>query len=139
MSTLNESKRATIGGYMHKVLSISLATALVAISAVASAETFAVAGGSITATKAGDDVTITTVGIPAVTLVHFQHQGIRSTPMSNGIGVLSKVSENGARFQVKDASGRWLLITPVGNSFEMTGVTQECRKSKAGCALEVKS
>jgi len=125
---------------MHKVLSLSLAAAaLVVASSVASAETFAVAGGSVSAVKAGDNVTVTVAGIPAVTLVHFQHQGIRNVTMTNGTGVLEKVSENGGRFQVKDAGGKWLLITPAGNGFKMIGISQECRKSKAGCALEVKS
>lgn len=121
-------------------LSICIATVLLsAVAGLANAETFAVAGGTITAAKVGDDVTITATGIPATTLVHFQHQGIQNVAMTNGVGVLAKVSENGARFQLKDASGKWLLITPSGNGFKMAGVTQECRKSKAGCALEVKS
>ncbi|NCQ05990.1 MAG: hypothetical protein GW815_00245 [Candidatus Moranbacteria bacterium] len=124
---------------MHKALSLSLATALVAIAGVASAETFAVNGGTITATKSGDDVTITVTSIPAVTLVHFQYQGIKLVAIKDSVGVLTKVSENGGRFQLKDATGKWLLITPSGNPYKMQGVVQECRKSKAGCALEVKS
>lgn len=122
---------------MHKVLSfLFAAAALVAVNA--SAETFAVSGGNITATRAGDDVTITVTGIPAATtLVHFQHQGIRSLELKNGSGILTKVSENGGRFQIRDGSGKWLLITPAGNGFGMKGVRQECRKSKEGCALEV--
>ncbi|MDD2766541.1 MAG: hypothetical protein PHH40_02100 [Candidatus Moranbacteria bacterium] len=120
---------------MHKVLSLSLATALVAFAGLTSAKTFAVSGGTITATKAGDDVTITVAGIPAKTLVHFQNQGIRPIAMKDGVGVLSKVSENGGRFQVKDASGRWLLITPAGNPYTLSGVVTECT-NKNGCALE---
>lgn len=120
-------------------LSICIAAVLLsAVAGLANAETFAVNGGTITATKAGDDVTIAVAGIAVTTLVHFQHQGIRPIAMNNGVGVLTKVSENGARFQLKDDSGKWLLITPAGNGFKMVGVTQECRKSKAGCALEAK-
>lgn len=114
-----------------------------AIAGLASAETFSVNGGSITATQDGDNVIITATGIPAAKLVHFRGQGVKGgsihvADMKNGTGVLEKVSENGARFQLKDTSGRWLLITPTGNSYKMSGVTQECRKSKAGCALEAK-
>jgi len=123
---------------MHKVLSLSLATALVAFTGYASAETFS-AAGAVTAVKTGDDVTVTVTGMPAVTLVHFQGQGIKPIAMKDGVGVLAKVSENGGRFQVRDAAGKWLLITPSGNTFKMVGVAQECHKSKAGCALEVKS
>lgn len=118
-------------------LSVIAATAFLSMG-VASAETFAASGGSITATKAGDNVTVKTVGIPAVTLVHFQHQGIRNLSMNSGAGVLEKVSENGGRFQLKDASGKWLLITPAGNPYKLAGVVTECTKSTEGCALEVK-
>ncbi|MFZ2187877.1 MAG: hypothetical protein WAV46_04620 [Candidatus Moraniibacteriota bacterium] len=117
-----------------------VAVLLAAASGLASAETFAVAGGTVQAVKSGDNVTITvTSEFPAVTLVHFQKKGgIVSIPMQDGSGALSQVSEQGTRFQLKDASGKWLLVTPSGNAFKMTGVTQECKKSKEGCALEVK-
>lgn len=106
--------------------------------------TFAVKGGSsITAVQEGDNVVITVAGIPAAKLVHYRGQGVKGgsileSDFSGGKGVLEKVSKNGARFQIKDASGKWLYITPTNNSFKMVGIAQECRKSKGGCALEAK-
>jgi len=106
------------------------------------AETFtAPSGAIITATKNGSDVTVQVTGMAsAVTLVHFQNQGIKEMPLKqDGTGVLMNVADNGGRFQIRDGSGKWLLIVPKGNTFGMKGVAQECAKSKKGCALEVKS
>ena len=116
--------------------------AAASFAAFANAETFAVSGGSIEAVPVGENVTIKVTGISAATLVHFRGQGekggfIHTAPMKEGVGVLENVAKNGGRFQIKDASGKWLLITPVGNPYKMVGVTQECAKSKAGCALEL--
>jgi len=112
------------------------------LSALASAETFvAPAGASIIATKNGNDVTIQVTGMPSVvTLVHFQHQGVKEVSLTkDATGVLKNVADNGGRFQIRDGSGHWLLITPKGNTFGMKGLVQECKKSTLGCALEVKS
>lgn len=122
---------------------VSIAVALL-FASIASAETFTAQGASITAVQEGDNVIITVTGIPAAKLVHFRGQGDKSgsihvADMKDGRAVLETVSKNGARFQLKDATGKWLLITPTGNSFKMTGVAQECRKSRGGCALEVKA
>ncbi len=123
---------------MKKILPMSFLFVLFAFFAgLANAETFAVDGGSITAVKDGDNIVITTSGIPAAKLVHFRHQGIRTYAMKDGKGMLEKVAIHGGRFQLMDATGKWLLITPTGNPYKMTGVAQECQKSKDGCALEV--
>ncbi len=127
---------------MRKLSLIALAF-LGFASMAAHAETFAVNGGSITATKQGNDVTVTVEGIPATKLVHFRGQGekggfIHSADMVGNKGVLENVDKNGGRFQLRDASGKWLLITPTGNPYKMVGVVQECKLSKNGCALETK-
>lgn len=104
----------------------------------ANAETYTAPDGStITATADGTNVMISTTGIPAAKIVHFRHQGIRTYAMKDGKGVLEKVAIHGGRFQLMDATGKWLLITPQGNPYKMVGVAQECKKSKDGCALEV--
>ncbi|MBI2439423.1 MAG: hypothetical protein HYV45_02385 [Candidatus Moranbacteria bacterium] len=110
---------------------------------LAQAEVFDVKGGSISAARDGGNVVITVTGIPASSLVHFRGQGVKDgfihqAKMEAGKGVLEDVAKNGGRFQLRDEAGKWLLITPTNNSYEMVGVTQECKKSKAGCALEVK-
>lgn len=128
---------------MRKSFFLSIATAVFMFTGVqAQAAVFAVQGGSITATKTGEDVLITVTGIPATQLVHFRKtqdgtNGIRQSALSEGKGTLEAVDKNGGRFQLRDAGGRWLLIVPVGNPYRMVGVAQECRTSAGGCALEV--
>lgn len=127
---------------MRKLFSL-FALVLIGFSSLAQAETFTVNGGSITATKQGNDVIVTVEGIPATKLVHFRGQGdktgfIHSADMVGNKGVLENVDKNGGRFQLRDASGKWLLITPAGNPYKMVGVVQECKLSKNGCALETK-
>ena len=127
---------------MRKLFSL-FALAFLGFASMAHAEVFAVNGGSITATKQGNDVTVTVEGIPATKLVHFRGQGdkagfIHSADMVGNKGVLENVDKNGGRFQLRDASGKWLLITPTGNPYKMVGVVQECQLSKNGCALETK-
>lgn len=119
-----------------------IALALFGFASMAQAEVFAVNGGSITATKQGNDVTVTVEGIPATKLVHFRGQGdkagfIHSADMVGNKGVLENVDKNGGRLQLRDASGKWLLVTPTGNPYKMIGVAPECKKSNKGCALEV--
>ena len=109
---------------------------------LASAEVFAVSGGTVTATKQGNDVAVTVEGFSAAKLVHFRSHGdkdgfIHYDAMPNGKGVLEDVAKYGGRFQVMDAAGKWLLITPANNPYKLVEVTQECKKSNKGCALEV--
>lgn len=125
-----------------KFFAVIVALLSLAFAGIASAEVFAVNGGSVAAVQEGDNVVITATGIPAVQLVHFRGHGVKGgsihvANMKNGVGVLEGVSQNGARFQLKDASGKWLLVAPTKNGFKMVGVVQECR-SKSGCALEAK-
>ncbi|MFZ2299616.1 MAG: hypothetical protein WAW00_00600 [Candidatus Moraniibacteriota bacterium] len=119
-----------------KKIALMYIAALFAYAGMANADTFAVEGGSITATKDGDNVVITVTGIPATKIVHFRQQGIRTFPMAGNKGVLQQVAIHGARFQLMDGN-KWLYITPQGNPYKMVGVAQECQKSKDGCALEV--
>ena len=55
--------------------SLIAAAVLAAVSGLAAAETFAVNGGTITAVQTGDNISVTTSGIPAVKIVHFRPQG----------------------------------------------------------------
>ena len=127
---------------MHKATSsLFLFLTVLALAGLANAETFAVGGGTITATRDGANVIIATTGIPAAKLAHFRGQGGKSgsihvADMKDGKGLLEDVTKNGGRFQLRDASGKWLLITPTNNAFKMAGVSQDCGH-RAGCALQV--
>lgn len=128
---------------MRKLFSLFTLVFLGFSASLAQAEVFAVNGGSITATKQGNDVVVTVEGIPATKLIHFRGHGdkggfIHPSDMTGNKGVLENVDKNGGRFQLRDASGKWLLITPSGNPYKMVNVVQECKKSKDGCALETK-
>ncbi len=126
---------------MRKLFSLFIV--FLGFTSLVQAEVFAANGGSITATKQGNDVLVTVEGFAAAKLVHFRGQGdkdgfIHPVAMQNGKAVLENVPKFGGRFQVMDATGKWLLITPTGNPYKMVNVVQECKKSKGGCALETK-
>lgn len=111
----------------------------------AKAEVFAPAKGvgSVAAVKDGGNVVVTVTGISATQLVHFRGHGdragsIHTAKLADGKGVLEDVAKNGGRFQLRDDAGKWLLVAPANNPYEMVGVVQECKRSKNGCALEVK-
>src|SRR3989344_1245654 len=107
------------------------------ISAISnvSAEVFVPTGGSIIAMREGDDeVVITVTGIQATKIVHFRGHGANDgqayvEDIQHEMGVLRNVTKNGGRFQLKDESGRWMLITQQPQSYTLTGVAKECQKS----------
>lgn len=112
------------------------------MASVAQAEIFKVTGGSITAVKQKNDIVVMVEGMSATRLIHFRAAPdgagnfMHPVTLNAGKATLEDVAKNGQRFQVQDASGKWLLITPSGNPYKLVGVVQECKKSKAGCALE---